>query len=291
MTVRRILLALLLLVPLGIGGRLALDRWPGAATPARTAAEVITIASTTSTEQSGLFAHLLPAFTRQTGIAVRVVAVGTGQALKLGERGDADVLLVHDREAELRFVADGWGIERQEVMFNDFILVGPKSDPAGIAGGTDAVAAFRKVAEAQVPFITRGDDSGTYAAEQRFWTEASLDPRAASASTGWYKDIGGGMGPALNAAAGMGAYTLSDRGTWLSFDNRRDMVVLVEGDRRLFNQYGVMLVNPARHPAVKAGPGRAFIAWLASPAGQDAIAAYRVGGEQLFFPNAGKSGA
>ncbi len=264
-----------------------------AAAPAARAADApyITVASTTSTDQSGLFGHLLPAFTRATGIEVRVVAVGTGQALKLGERGDADVLLVHDRPAELRFVAEGWGVERQEVMYNDFIVIGPKADPAGVAGGKDAAAAFRRVAEARAPFITRGDDSGTNAAELRFWHDAGLDPKAASAGLGWYKDIGGGMGPALNAAAALGAYTLSDRSTWLNFGNRRGLAVLVEGDARLFNQYGVMLVNPARHPSVKAEPGRRFIAWLVSPAGQGAIAAYRINGEELFFPNAGKSGA
>jgi len=263
-----------------------------AAAPAARAADApyITVASTTSTDQSGLFGHLLPAFTRATGIEVRVVAVGTGQALKLGERGDADVLLVHDRPAELRFVAEGWGVERREVMYNDFVVIGPRADPAGIAGGKDAAAALRRVAEARAPFITRGDDSGTNAAELRFWRDAGLDPKAASAGSGWYKDIGGGMGPALNAAAALGAYTLSDRGTWLNFRNRRDLAVLVEGDARLFNQYGVMLVNPARHPSVKAEPGRRFIAWLVSPAGQDAIAAYRSDGERLFFPNAGKSG-
>ena len=263
-----------------------------AAAPAARAADApyITVASTTSTDQSGLFGHLLPAFTRATGIEVRVVAVGTGQALKLGERGDADVLLVHDRPAELRFVAEGWGVERQEVMYNDFIVVGPKADPAGIAGGKDAAAAFRRVADARAPFITRGDDSGTNAAELRFWRDAGLNPKAASAGLGWYKDIGGGMGPALNAAAALGAYTLSDRGTWLNFGNRRDLAVLVEGGARLFNQYGVMLVNPARHPSVKAELGRRFIAWLVSPAGQDSIAAYRINGEELFFPNAGKSG-
>jgi len=201
------------------------------------------------------------------------------------------VLLVHDRPAELRFVAEGWGVERQEVMYNDFIVVGPKADPAGIAGGKDAAAAFRRVAGASAPFVTRGDDSGTNAAELRFWRDAGLDPKTASAGLGWYKDIGGGMGPALNAAAALGAYTLSDRGTWLNFGNRRDLAVLVEGDTRLFNQYGVMLVNPARHPFVKAELGRRFIAWLVSPAGQDGIAAYRINGEELFFPNVGKSGA
>ncbi len=263
-----------------------------AAAPVARAADVpyITVASTTSTEQSGLFPHLLPAFTLATGIEVRVVAVGTGQALAIGQRGDADVMFVHDRPAELRFVADGWGVERQEVMYNDFIIVGPKADPAGIAGSKDTVAALRRVADASAPFITRGDDSGTNAAEKRFWADAGVDPNAASKDTGWYKDIGGGMGPALNAAAAMGAYTLSDRGTWLNFGNRQDLVILVEGDARLFNQYGVMLVNPARHPAVKADLGRRFIAWLVSPAGQGTIAAYKINGEQLFFPNAAKPG-
>ena len=252
-------------------------------------APYITVASTTSTDQSGLFGHLLPAFTRATGIEVRVVAVGTGQALKLGERGDADVLLVHDRPAELRFVAEGWGVERREVMYNDFIVVGPKADPAGIAGGKDAAAALCRVAETRAPFITRGDDSGTNAAERRFWREAGIDPKAASGGsgqgTGWYKDIGGGMGAALNMAAAMGAYTLSDRGTWLNFGNRRDLVVVVEGDQRLFNQYGVMLVNPARHPTVKADLGQRFINWLISPEGQATVVGYKINGEQLFFPD------
>jgi len=261
-----------------------------AAGPARAAAPFITVASTTSTEQSGLFGHLLPAFTKRTGIEVRVVAVGTGQALKLGERGDADVLFVHDRAAELKFVADGWGVGRHEVMHNDFIVIGPKSDPAGVAGGKDAVAAFRRVADTKAPFITRGDDSGTNAAELRFWRDAGIDPKAASHGSGWYKDIGGSMGPALNAAAAMGAYTLSDRGTWLSFQNRRDLVIAVEGDRRLFNQYGVMLVNPARHPSVKADLGRTFIDWLISPEGQGTIASYKINGEQLFFPDVDRPG-
>jgi len=261
-----------------------------AAGPARAAAPFITVASTTSTEQSGLFGHLLPAFTKRTGIEVRVVAVGTGQALKLGERGDADVLFVHDRAAELKFVADGWGVGRPDVMHNDFIVIGPKSDPAGVAGSKDAVAAFRRVADTKAPFITRGDDSGTNAAELRFWRDAGIDPKAASHGSGWYKDIGGGMGPALNAAAAMGAYTLSDRGTWLSFQNRRDLVIAVEGDRRLFNQYGVMLVNPARHPSAKADLGRTFIDWLISPEGQGTIASYKINGEQLFFPDVDRPG-
>ncbi len=281
MTARRFLLAAALAVVLGA--------MPFAAGPVRAEAPFITVASTTSTEQSGLFGHLLPAFTKATGIEVRVVAVGTGQALKIGERGDADVLLVHDRQAELKFVADGWGAGRHDLMYNDFIVVGPKADPAGVAGSKDAVAAFHKVADARAAFVTRGDDSGTNAAERRFWREAGIDPKAASGGggqgAGWYKDIGGGMGAALNTAAAMGAYTLSDRGTWLNFGNRRDLVVVVEGDQRLFNQYGVMLVNPARHPTVKADLGQRFINWLISPEGQATIVGYKINGEQLFFPD------
>ena len=260
---------------------------------AQAQAGFITVASTTSTEQSGLFGHLLPAYTKATGVEVRVVAVGTGQALKLGERGDADVVFVHDTPSELKFVADGWGVGRQEIMYNDFVVIGPKADPAGVAGGADTIASFRRIAEARAPFITRGDDSGTHKAELRFWADAGIDPKAASAAggKGWYTDIGGGMGPALNMAAATNAYTLADRGTWLSFRNRQDLAIAVQGDKRLFNQYGVMLVNPARHPSVKAELGRRFIAWLVSPAGQDSIAAYRINGEELFFPNAGKSGA
>ena len=291
MTIRRLLLTLLLLVPLGIGGRVALEGWPAALLPARATAEFITLATTTGTEGSGLFPHLLPAFTRDTGIGVRVVTAGTGQVLQLGERGDADVLLVHGPDAGLRFVADGWGVERREVMSSGFILIGPKSDPAGVAGGKDAVAAFRDAAAAQAPFITRGDGSATNAAELRLWAAAGVDPRAASASTGWYKDIGGDMGQALTAAAVMGAYTLSGRSAWLGFTNRQDLAALVEGDGTLSSRYAAVLVNPERHPAVKAAPGRAFIAWLASPAGQGAIAGYRIGGEQPFSPSAGKSGA
>ncbi len=281
MTARRSFLAAALAALLAAG--------PFAADPVRAEAPFITVASTTSTEQSGLFGHLLPAFTKATGIEVRVVAVGTGQALRIGERGDADVLLVHDRQAELKFVAEGWGVGRHDLMYNDFIVVGPKTDPARVTGSKDAVAAFRKVADARAPFVTRGDDSGTNAAERRFWLDAGIDPKAASSGNGqgagWYKDIGGGMGAALNTAAAMGAYTLSDRGTWLNFGNRRDLVIVVEGDRRLFNQYGVMLVNPARHPAVKAGLGQRFIDWLIAPEGQAAIADYKINGEQLFFPD------
>ncbi|HYM04513.1 MAG TPA: substrate-binding domain-containing protein, partial [Stellaceae bacterium] len=219
-----------------------------------------------------------------TGIAVRVVAVGTGQALKLGERGDADVVFVHDTPSELKFIADGWGVERHEVMYNDFVLLGPRSDPARVAGGSDVVAALRAIAAAKAAFVSRGDDSGTDKAEKRLWRDAAVDVRAASGT--WYRETGSGMGPTLNTAAAMNAYTLSDRGTWLAFGNRRDLAILVEGDRRLANQYGVMLVNPERHPHVKRDQGLAFIRWLVSPEGQRTIAGYKIGGEQLFFPNA-----
>jgi len=244
----------------------------------------IMVASTTSTEQSGLFGHLLPAFTAKTGIAVRVVAVGTGQALKIGERGDADVVFVHDRPSELEFLAAGYGVDRREVMYNDFVLIGPKGDPAKVDGSRDIVAAFRKIAAAHAAFVSRGDDSGTDKAEKRLWQDAGIDIKVASGS--WYRDTGSGMGPTLNTAAAMDAYALCDRGTWLSFQNRRDLKIVVEGDRRLFNLYGVMLVNPAKHPTVKQSLGVAFINWLVSPDGQRTIAAYKIGGEQLFFPDA-----
>lgn len=248
----------------------------------------ITVASTTSTEQSGLFGHLLPAFTRATGIAVRVVALGTGQALDVGRRGDCDVVFVHDRAAEEKFVAEGAGGPRHPVMYNDFIIVGPAADPAGIAGLHDPLEAFRRIAGARALFISRGDRSGTHAAELRLWAAAGVDPTAGSRS--WYREIGQGMGPALNMAATEGAYLLSDRGTWLAFRNRHDLTVLVAANALLFNQYGVMLVNPQRHPQVRAADGQAFIDWLVSPDGQETIAAYRIGGEQLFFPNAGAAG-
>jgi tungstate transport system substrate-binding protein len=244
----------------------------------------IAVASTTSTEESGLFGYLLPAFTKETGIQVRVIAVGTGQALRIGERGDCDVVFVHDRAAELAFVEHGFGIDRREVMYNDFILVGPKSDPAHVNGGKDIVGAFHQIAAANAPFVARGDDSGTSEAELRFWKEAGIDPKTAGGS--WYRDTGSGMGPTLNAAAAMDGYTLSDRGTWLSFKNKQNLTILVEGDRRLFNQYGVMLVNPAKHPHVKQDLGRNFIDWLTSARGQKAIADYRINGAQLFFPDA-----
>jgi tungstate transport system substrate-binding protein len=247
----------------------------------------ITVASTTSTEQSGLFGHILPAFTRDTGITVRVVALGTGQALDVGRRGDADVVFVHDRAAEQRFVAEGFGRERRHVMYNDFVVIGPASDPAGIAGGRDTVAALQRIAAAKAPFVSRGDRSGTHAAELRLWQAAGVDPTAGRGQ--WYREVGQGMGPALNTAAAQNAYLLADRGTWLSFRNRQDLRIVVEGDARLFNQYGVMLVNPDRHPHVKAADGQRFIDWIRSAAGQQAIAGFRIGGEQLFFPNASEA--
>jgi tungstate transport system substrate-binding protein len=256
------------------------------ALPALAQERSITVASTTSTEQSGLFGHILPIFTRETGIAVRVVALGTGQALDVGRRGDADVVFVHDRAAEERFVAEGFGGPRRHVMFNDFVITGPTADPARIAGLGDTAEALRRIAAARAPFISRGDRSGTHAAELRLWQQASVDP--ATGRGQWYREVGQGMGPALNTAAAQGAYILADRGTWLSFRNRQDQRILIEGDTRLFNQYGVMLVNAQRHPHVKAADGQRFIDWLLSAAGQAAIAGYRINGEQLFFPNADK---
>lgn len=244
----------------------------------------ITLASTTSTEASGFFDFFLPRFTEKTGIEVRVIAVGTGQALKLGENGDADVLLVHDRAGELEFVRQGFGIDRREVMYNDFVIVGPETDPAGISGSTDAVAAFGRIAAAGAPFLSRADDSGTHRMELRLWHESGIDVRSASGT--WYKELGAGMGATLNTAAGMGGYTLADRATWLSFRNRASLVLLAEGDKRLFNQYATVLVNPARHPHVKETEARAFMDYLVSPDGQAAISAFQVGGASLFFPNA-----
>jgi len=243
----------------------------------------IVMASTTSTEQSGLFAHLLPPFKQATGIDVRVVAVGTGQALDIGRRGDADVVFVHDTAAEEKFVAEGHALKRRAVMYNDFLVVGPASDPAKLAG-KDVAAALKKLAVSDAPFISRGDRSGTHAAELRLWKAAAID--MASSKPAGYKECGCGMGPALNMGASLNAYVLADRGTWLSFKNRGELKVLVEGDRSLFNQYGVMVVNPARHPQVKAALAQAFADWVVSTAGQAAIASYRIGGEQLFFPNA-----
>ena len=241
----------------------------------------IVVSSTTSTEQSGLFGFILPIFKMKTGIDVKVVAVGTGQALDIGRRGDADVVFVHDKPAEEIFVQEGYSTKRNEVMYNDFVLIGPKSDPAKVAGGKDIQIAFQKISTVQAPFVSRGDKSGTHAAELRYWKGASIAPAGA-----WYKETGSGMGPALNTASAMNAYILADRATWLSFKNRGDLTILVQGDPKLFNQYGVMLVNPAKFPHVKKSEGQAFIDWLISKNGQDVIASYQIGGEQLFFPNA-----
>ena len=259
----------------------------GAALPAAAQERSIVMASTTSTEQSGLFAHLLPAFKAARGIEVRVVALGTGQALDMGRRGDADVLFVHDRAAEDKFVADGFGLARRDVMYNDFVLVGPASDPAGTKGN-DIAAALRRLAASKAAFVSRGDNSGTHAAELRYWKSAGIDDPAAKAP-GFavdYRACGCGMGAALNIAASSDAYALADRGTWLAFKNRAGLAVLVEGDRRLFNPYGVIVVNPARHPHVKTAPAQAFADWVVSPEGQAVIAGYRVGGGQAFFPSA-----
>jgi len=271
---RKALLSLLLLAATLLGsGAMAQEKF-------------IVMASTTSTEQSGLFAHLLPAFTQATGIDVRVVALGTGQALDAARRGDADVVFVHDQAAEEKFVAEGFGLKRLPVMYNDFVIVGPKADPAGVRG-SDVVAALKKLAgSANASFISRGDKSGTHAAELRYWKLAGID--LAGAKPAGYKECGCGMGPALNIAASSGAYVLADRGTWLNFKNRDDLVILVEGDQRLFNQYGVMVVNPAKHPHVKKDLAQAFADWVVAPAGQAAIAGYKIGGEQVFFPNAGR---
>jgi tungstate transport system substrate-binding protein len=243
----------------------------------------ITVASTTSTEQSGLFGHLLPVFEKANGIKVRVVALGTGQALDLARRGDADVVFVHDKAAEEKFVAEGFGVKRQEVMYNDFVVIGPKADPAK-AAGKDILEGLRRIEAAKAPFVSRGDKSGTHAAELRYWKAAGVDLDKVKGP--WYRDTGSGMGPALNTAASMNAYILADRGTWLSFKNRGDLGIVVEGDQKLFNQYGVILVNPAKHPHVKVADGQKFIDWVVSEAGQKAIADYKIGGEQLFFPNA-----
>jgi tungstate transport system substrate-binding protein len=246
----------------------------------------ITVASTTSTENSGLFSHLLPIFTARTGIEVRVVAQGTGQALKTAAHGDADVVFVHARAAEEKFIADGFGVQRHPVMYNDFVLVGPQADPAGVAGGRDITAALAAVAARRAPFASPGDESGTHNAERALWQATGVEPGG-----DWYRETGSGMGATLNTAAQMGAYALTDRATWIAFKNKADLAVVVEGDRRLFNQYGVILVNPARHPHVKADQGQAFVDWLISAEGQQAIADYKVDGQQLFFPNAGDGGA
>jgi tungstate transport system substrate-binding protein len=244
------------------------------------AAQSITMASTTSTEQSGLFGYLLPEFKKATGIEVKVVAVGTGQAIDMARRGDADVLFVHDQAAEEKFVAEGGALKRFPVMYNDFVLVGPRSDPAGTRG-KDILQALKKISAANAPFISRGDKSGTHAAELRYWAQTGAASKGAS-----YKECGCGMGPALNIASSSNGYALTDRGTWLSFKNRGDLAILVEGDTRLFNQYGVMVVNPAKHPHVKAADAQKFVDWITSPAGQSVIASYKINGRQLFFPNA-----
>ncbi len=241
----------------------------------------ITVASTTSTEQSGLFAHLLPAFAKVSGIRVRVVALGTGQALDMARRGDADVVFVHDQAAEEKFVAEGFGVRRHAVMYNDFVLIGPRGDPAK-AAGKDILEGLRRIAANRVPFVSRGDKSGTHAAELRYWKAAGVDLETGKGP--WYRDTGSGMGPALNTAASLGAYILADRGTWLAFRNRGELAVLVEGDTRLFNQYGAILVNPARHPHVKQADGQTFIDWLLSAEGQNRISGYRIAGETLFYP-------
>jgi tungstate transport system substrate-binding protein len=256
--------------------------------PASAGERFIIVASTTSTQDSGLFDYLLPIFTAKTGIEVRVVAKGTGEAIKLAQAGDADVLFVHHKPSEEKFVADGFGVKRYQLMYNDFLIVGPKADPAGVAGTSDVVEALKKIAAAKAPFASRGDDSGTNKAEMTLWKAAEVDPKQASGA--WYRETGSGMGPTLNTAAGMGAYTLTDRATWLAFQNKGDLVTAVEGDQRLFNQYGVTLVNPAKFPHIKAADGQTFIDWLVSPEGQKAIADFKVQGQSVFFPNAEPAG-
>jgi tungstate transport system substrate-binding protein len=247
----------------------------------------IIVSSTTSTQDSGLFGYILPKFKEKTGIDVKVVAQGTGQALDTARRGDADVVFVHAKAQEEKFVAEGWGVKRYPVMYNDFVLIGPKSDPAKVKG-KDILSALKAIHDAGAPFVSRGDKSGTHAAELRLWKEAGLDPAGSKPS--WYREIGQGMGAALNTANAMGAYVLADRGTWISFKNKEQLEILVEGDERLFNQYGVILVNPEKHPHVKKEYGQQFIDWLISDEGQQAIAEYKIEGQQLFFPNA-KSGS
>ncbi|MBO0765556.1 MAG: extracellular solute-binding protein [Hyphomicrobiaceae bacterium] len=256
--------------------------------PALAQEKSIVVASTTSTQDSGLFGHILPMFKAKTGIDVKVVAQGTGQALDTGKRGDADVVFVHAKPQEEKFVAEGYGVKRFDVMYNDFVVIGPKSDPAKIKGGKDVMAAFKAIYDTGSTFVSRGDRSGTHAAELALWKAAGLDPAAAKPA--WYREIGQGMGAALNTAGAMGAYVLSDRGTWLSFKNRGDLEIAVEGDKRLFNQYGIILVNPAKHPHVKKELGQQFIDWVISREGQDAIKSYTINGQQLFFPNAAPTG-
>lgn len=252
--------------------------------PSQAEERFITLASTTSTQDSGLLDYLLPIFLKETGIEVRVVAVGTGQALELAKNGDADVLLVHSKKAEEQFVAEGFGVERFDIMYNDFVIVGPSADPAKIAGGNDAVAALAAIASNEAIFLSRGDDSGTHKAEVKLWEAAGIDVKAASGT--WYRETGSGMGATLNTAAGLPAYSLSDRATWLAFDNKQDLTVLVEGDKRLFNQYGVILVSPEKHPSVKQDDGQTFIDWILSAEGQAAIAHFQIDGQQVFYPNA-----
>ena len=256
--------------------------------PAQAQDKFITVASTTSTENSGLFKHILPIFEKETGIQVRVIAQGTGQALDTARRGDADVVFVHARAAEEKFISEGHGVKRHPVMYNDFVLIGPKSDPAKVKGMKDITAALQKIKDANTPFVSRGDKSGTHMAEVKLWNVAGID--IAKDKGAWYRETGQGMGPALNAAASMNGYILADRGTWISFKNRGDLEILVEGDKRLFNQYGVILVNPEKHSHVKKDAGQKFIDWIISDDGQKAIAGYKIGGEQLFFPNANESG-
>ena len=259
----------------------------GSVTAASAQEKSIVVASTTSTQDSGLFGHILPLFKAKTGVDVKVISQGTGQAIDTGRRGDADVLFVHAKPQEEKFVADGFGVKRFEVMYNDFVLIGPKSDPAGIKGGKDIVAALKTIGAKGTPFVSRGDKSGTHAAELALWKLADLDPAGSKPS--WYREIGQGMGAALNTASAMAAYVLADRGTWLSFKNRDAIEIGVEGDKRLFNQYGIVLVNPAKHPHVKTELGQAFIDWVIGAEGQNAIRSYKIGGEQLFFPNAGNA--
>jgi tungstate transport system substrate-binding protein len=260
-----------------------------AASPAFAQDKSIVVSSTTSTTDSGLFNHILPLFKKKTGIDVKVVSQGTGQALDTGRRGDSDVVFVHARPLEEKFVAEGYGVKRFPVMYNDFVLIGPKSDPAGVKGGKDIVAAFKTIQAKSAPFISRGDKSGTHNAELRLWKQAGIDVAGKDAGA-WYKAIGQGMGAALNTASAANAYVLADRGTWLNFKNRGDLDIVVEGDNKLFNQYGVILVNPEKHPHVKKAEGQAFIDWIISPEGQKAIADYKINGQQLFFPNATAQG-
>lgn len=257
-----------------------------AVSPSATRAETpfITVQSTTSTENSGLFAHLLPLFTKKSGIDVRVVAVGTGQAIKNAQNGDGDVLLVHARNDEEKFVAEGFGVKRYDLMFNDFVLVGPSTDPSKVAGGKDTAAAFKAIAGAQSPFVSRGDDSGTHKAELKIWKDAGVDVKTQSGT--WYREAGQGMGATLNVASGLNGYVLSDRATWSAFQNKGQLKVVIEGDTKLRNPYGVILVNPAKHAHIKAAAGQSFIDWLISSEGQDAIAAFKINGEQQFFPTA-----